>query len=455
MSESDESPLRVEALLSLLGLILLGYVGGAYSQTFRVFPYPQLLESYFGTVGSVARRGLARPGTPQAPAAWQPTWYEEFGVVGDLAGPSGSAYTLYSSAGAPEAHLVNAAGERLHSWKAPFSKVWPEAPHVGDLESPTDFYWRRVHLLPNGDLLALYTAAGGAPQGAGLVRLNRRSEVVWSHAAKTHHDFAVRRDGSIYALAHRFRSPTPTRVGAMEDPPDEILADSVVQLAPDGEEVARVSVLEAFSRSNYRSIIEGQPSAVEAPGEKAWDVLHTSSIAIIGPEFARRHPFAEAGQLLLTCRTVDIVAILDIEQERIVWASRGYWWQPTDAEPLDDGSLMVFDSNGHGGAGLPSRVLKFDPSSERVTWRYSGDREHPFWSREGGSLEVLSSGNLLVTSTLSGRIFEVTPAGEIDWEFRNPARRTVDGRPVVAATWDGQRISAELVRRTELGASAR
>ncbi|MFB6372130.1 MAG: arylsulfotransferase family protein, partial [Bradymonadaceae bacterium] len=224
-------------------------------------------------------------------------------------------------------------------------------------DSPHE-YWRRIHLFDDGSLLALSTTANRAPQGAGLVKLDRESNAIWSYSGRTHHDFDIDSNGDIFALAHRQRTTSREPVSGMPHLPEKVLGDNVVRLSPTGRERERISLLDAMAESTYAPVLQMHPRTVERPGETEWDVLHASSVAVIGPQFAGAHAVADPGDLLLSFRAVDLVAVLDYDRRRISWATRGAWWQPTDADPLPDGDILVFDSNGHGAAGLPSRILK-------------------------------------------------------------------------------------------------
>jgi hypothetical protein len=54
-----------------------------------------------------------------------------------------------------------------------------------------------------------------------------------------------------------------------------------------------------------------------------------------------------------------------------------------------------------------------------------------------GVQQRLPNDNVLITSSMSGRIFEVTRRGEIVWDFHNPMRRRHEGKswtaPIVGA----------------------
>ena len=84
-------------------------------------------------------------------------------------------------------------------------------------------------------------------------------------------------------------------------------------------------------------------------------------------------------------------------------------------------------------------MLELDPATQAITWSYAGDERHPFYSRVRSAQERLPNGNTLVTESDGGRLLEVTPGGEIVWEYVNPERGGVAGELIPIVSW-GQRI---------------
>ena len=96
-----------------------------------------------------------------------------------------------------------------------------------------------------------------------------------------------------------------------------------------------------------------------------------------------------------------------------------------------EGNIMVFDNQG--AAGMPpiylnmfpgSRVLEIDPVSHEIVWQYDASRTgRPFWtffSSFISSARRLPNGNTLICEGMHGRLFQVTPEGQIVWEYINP-----------------------------------
>ena len=123
--------------------------------------------------------------------------------------------------------------------------------------------------------------------------------------------------------------------------------------------------------------------------------------------------------MLISQRTLNQIAVVDLDQEKVVWTMRGSFKGQHDPQVLPNGNLLLFDN---GVATRESAVIEFDPVTSQTRWEYRGNDERPFYSHHCGTVQRLSNENTLVTESAGGRAFEVTPEGEIVWEFHNPHR---------------------------------
>ena len=112
------------------------------------------------------------------------------------------------------------------------------------------------------------------------------------------------------------------------------------------------------------------------------------------------------------------------------------------------GNVLIFDNGGLAGLGAPtpcapngffnatrghSRVLEIDPVTMKVVWSFNDERNFPgveerafsnlLFSEFCSSADRLPNGNTLITDTINARAIEVTPEGEIVWEFLNPGHQ--------------------------------
>ena len=106
------------------------------------------------------------------------------------------------------------------------------------------------------------------------------------------------------------------------------------------------------------------------------------------------------------------------------------------------GNLLLFDDQG--GAGYPptalgiyagSRVLEIDPVTKQIVWEYTGAKSNrPVWtffSSFVSNAQRLPNGNTLIDEGMDGRFFQITPSGDIVWEYvlPYPGTTSAEGKP--------------------------
>ncbi len=328
-------------------------------------------------------------------------------------GPSGSGvrlrsadlafdgYNFYTSGHAPEAILMDMEGRRLHTWTQEFRDVWPDR-DLGDYG--TAEWWRRAYLYPNGDVLAIYDRLG-------LIKIDKSSNLVWSYAGNTHHDIEVMEDGRVYVLEiEELSRPELNPDGTVSD-------DFITVLDAEGKVLSRVSILAAFENSSYASLLDRLP-------ENTSDILHTNTLEVLDGRLESRSPAFKAGNVLISLRNLDVIAVVDMDRQTVVWALAGMWSKQHDPGVLESGNLMLFDNLGHHGF---SKVVEFDPFTQAITWAYEGGPDNDFRSPVLGANQRLPNGNTLITESTRGRAFEVTADGTMVWEFVNPERSGDEG----------------------------
>ena len=89
-----------------------------------------------------------------------------------------------------------------------------------------------------------------------------------------------------------------------------------------------------------------------------------------------------------------------------------------------------------------SRVVEIEPVSREIRWEFHSTPSYPFFSKSGGANTRLENGNILISETRKGRVFEVTPDGEIVWTYLNPARVGKQNQKI-ARIYEMQRLTPE------------
>lgn len=304
---------------------------------------------------------------------------------------------FYCSGHAPEAFLMDMDGNVLHRWGRSFAELWPDADVARDDENTR--WWRRCHLLPDRSILVIF-------EGLGIARLDRDSNPIWQNLNGAHHDLEVLPDGSIWVLTRERRLLPRLGIGR------PVFEDYATQLDASGREVRRVSLLEALEGSGLQGLWD-------RPGPNG-DLFHTNTLAVLDGRAADRRPAFAKGNLLVSMLKLDAIAVVDPDREVAVWTHTGGFRKQHDPKLLDGGNLLLFDNRGPGGD--RSRVLELEPERFETVWEYQGSESNPLFSKQLGTAERLPNGNTLITESDRGRALEVTPSGEIVWEFHNPHR---------------------------------
>ena len=155
-------------------------------------------------------------------------------------------------------------------------------------------------------------------------------------------------------------------------------------------------------------------SVLEEKKNLSLDILHTNHVESFDGRLAARSHLYNQGNLLISMRNINTVAILDGAAQEILWI-----WGPTyltfQHHPtlLDTGNVLVFNNGTE-----TSQVLEVDPLLNKVVWLYEEPGE--FFSLSRGSNQRLANGNTLITESNTGYVLEVTPDKEIVWKFANP-----------------------------------
>jgi hypothetical protein len=413
---------KVLACLSILGLAGLCYVFGAAVMFFQLPSSDFLYQAFTGS------KAWHERGKPELNPFAPPDVEVREGVTVDRPGQTYDGFTLVTTTRGARAALVDMRGKVVHQWELPFSRAWPNPPHVQSPLGDEQVHWFRCHLFPNGDMLTVYQAENDTPSGYGLVKLNKDSQVIWKFEERVHHDLDVDERGTIYTLSHQLKTKAPT---GLEYLPTPYVADSLVVLSPDGQKLASVSIEEAIRDSPYSLLLSTGIAEQATPKDPArlkssfedllqpakGDLFHANSVKVLTEAYARKFPLFQAGQVLISLRSLNCLAVLDVAKRRVVWAALGPWRIQHDADFLDNGHLLVFDNHGWDKG---CRVIEYDPVTQAMPWVYSAADSDPFHAGFRGMKQSLPNGNVLIVDPESRRLFEVTRGKEVVWEYFCP-----------------------------------
>lgn len=129
------------------------------------------------------------------------------------------------------------------------------------------------------------------------------------------------------------------------------------------------------------------------------------------------------GNILVSARHLNTVFIIDKRTGDVVWQySKGLDYQHEasmiEKGRLGEGLILVFNNGTMGVNGYRrSLVQAIDPETKDVEWEYGSEY---FFSSVAGTAQALSGDNVMISSSHGGRIFEISPRGDIVWEWVPP-----------------------------------
>jgi len=268
--------------------------------------------------------------------------------------------------------------------------------------------------------------------------------------AYQHHDISRLPNGNTLVLSN-ISYPLPGFAAP------QVLDDVAYEVDPEGDIVWTWAASDHLDEIGFTA---DELKLVKAT--KNGDYLHVNNLKPVGPN----HWFDEGDQrfapdnLIFDSRSANFIAIIDRKTRKIVW-TLGPHYPPVSEDgsttsrkvprPVDQisgqhdahiipkglpgaGNLLVFDNQGE--AGYPhaavsftggSRVLEINPVTKEIVWQYTGASSgQPGWafrSTHISNARRLPNGATFIDEGQIGRFFQVTPSGDVVWEYINPYPR--------------------------------
>ena len=366
-----------------------------------------------------------------------------------------SGYTVLTPLGEQAAVVIDMNGNVVKQWDG----------YVNSAGGP-------ARILPGGQVIAATGTNPPKQESLALVQQDFDGNVVWRFdrneqiqtrdgetiwALRQHHDWQ-REDfpagyyspaatpaaagANTLVLAHTNLTNAKVAEGAtLED-------DRIIEVSFDGEIVWEWIASDHIDELGFS---DAARAAIASGGRRGvYDWLHINSATYLGPNrwFDAGDERFAPNNVIISSRQASIVAIVGRDGS-IVWRIGPDFSESPELMRIRQiigqhhahmipeglpgaGNIMIFDNGGSSGYGSPSaiaangsgiyaratsRVLEIDPVTLELVWSYNGPS---FFSTNISSAQRLPNGNTLVTEGAGGRLFEVTPGGDIVWEYLHP-----------------------------------
>ena len=344
-------------------------------------------------------------------------------------------YTLFAPMiGCTTTYLIDMEGNLVHKWESDY---------------PPGFY---AMLLPNGNLLR-----GGNMQqkgcnkcniggAAGLVQeIDWDGNVVWEYEMNTptevqHHCFDRMPNGNTLMLGWE-KKTRDEWIAKGRDPKSiptscfyhgfrfmDPWVDFVREVDKAGKTVWEWHVWDHIGPGPHQFNPNYQlPKGV---GDYEWhyDWTHFNTCEYI----------PENDWLLLNSRNFSEFYIIDHKTGQMLyrWGNPSAYGQGRRPNWLDNGDqkvfgnhnatwlgknrVQLFDNGSERAEGNRSAVMEIDITTNKIVWEYETKMSNSFFSHRQGAAQRLPNGNVHITSTHGGHLFEVTQGKAVVWDYVSP-----------------------------------
>ncbi len=379
--------------------------------------------------------------TATAPAAYEAVT-GPLGVLHYTQEKSLGGYVLYTPhVAGSKTYLMDLKGNVVHEW---------------DHDGRQGFM---SELLPNGNLLRGEMGPGSPVTFGGwhgtLREYDWEGRVVWEYTVRdaekvAHHGFDRLPNGNTAILIWEKMS-WEEMIAKGRDPKDPTIykdgfkypdgtvlegvwPDAILEVDPKGTVVWEFHVKDHIGTAkdqwdpNYHLPHGYKPAYFAGP-----DWTHWNSI--------RYNP--KTDQYLVNSRDWGEMYIIDRKTKKLVWRwGNPYAWGggtkeqgyardgdqilfgSHDCRWLPNGNVSIFDNGTMRPSGNYSAAYEIERDGTfnggKIVWSYRTKDANSFYSAYQSAAQKLANGNWQITASRNGHVFEVTPDGEVVWEFLNP-----------------------------------
>lgn len=418
-------------------LCAVAYAYGALSYKFDWWPYSAYLEikrfvaghpeektsladKVLNDIGILPARMLRAP----APLSYPRSEYRRLGGLG--LDDSRDNPLIYLSPAAPRGYrvlygvfvfkgnlhgliMLGPDGKVSHVWKvSQRGTPWEHAPD-------TNSHPHGFEIFRDGSVIVAYD------NGDTLTRYDYCGKVLWRLPGTYHHSIESGDGRTVWVWRQGKRN---AEIPANNDRDGEWT--EAVKMGQTEEWAERIAVADGkiLRTFSIQQVIDANPGIdifglrqIDRAASALWadDPYHLNDIDPLPEGLARFYPQFRAGDLLISARSLDLIAVLDPVSLEVKWWRIGQVRRQHDPDWNRRGTITVFDNDMHR---PPSDIVEIVPGDMSSAALVSG-AEYGFYSYAGGKHEILPGGDVLITSRPRGRVFEVAPDGTVNFDFHN------------------------------------
>jgi len=398
---------KIPLILFIFSIAVLLFVYGMAVMKYQILPY-----SYID-IAIKAAKELNNKAINEKHWYYPKTEFTKKLIV-NKKGEKDSALILFSSMSEDNnisAKIINREGDIIHEWKIDWFKIWPDAKHIPEKDMPKSKPGTHIHgmvLMENGDLIFNF-------DGLGLVRLDICGNVIWKLPYRTHHSVFLDEEDNLWVPGVKPVGDTVFNPNLI--PPYKI--HNILKISLKGEIIEEIDLVDLLKKNNLEGLL--YLSNLDDVGliKVSGDIFHLNDVEIF-PSYMEEGVFKK-GDIMISLRNMSAVIVFSGEDHILRYLSIGNSVRQHDPDFLDGNTISVYDNYNiiTEENKTQSRILLLSAINNQSEVYYKGSNEKPFFSFALGKHQWLPNGNILITESISGRIFEVDSLGNISWEYVN------------------------------------
>lgn len=422
----DAEQTKTSSRVASISILCLFFLAGGLFGAFGMQPVRFMADGFLAT------RTLYLELTQTRPDYLVPIVHPGSGVVTHDPDRASAGLTLVQGLlpGIPQIRLIDMSGREIHRWNVDLFAIWETPGHIVPAQnipkSYLNYHTQGFAVRPDGSILI-------SIGGSGAVNMDRCGKVLWTVDQMVHHSVTADPDGGYWLPNHKPIDQTGDRVsrpGVSREVPgmsreamtramiDSWLSpeDTVLKIDSAGKPEKEFSVLEALFDAGLETAIH------DGRANEPTDPSHLNDLDLVTPALAAKISGVEPGDLLVSLRNMNMLAILDRDDGSLKWHRRGPWVRQHDPDITPEGNIVVFNNRSELGGNITpgSQIISYDPETDQTAVLHPNGPVDAFSSPIMGSHQRLPNGNRLIVESTLGRVFEATPEGDIVWSYVLP-----------------------------------
>ena len=350
--------------------------------------------------------------------------------------------------------IIDNDGLVLHEWPLDIFELWPDMEHVPPWRQPIAEIGGEIvdglEITQDGDIVFNY-------EPFGLFKLGFCGDVKWKIPTYTHHSVHLDQSGNLVVLEQLIQMD-PHRVDLRNGPYKnldvngrvEAFEENVLIVAPDGSILERISINDLLLENGLDGLYYLSAEAVYGVDFKNSDLMHSNDAETFPLDM--EEGFFGRGDVVVSLHNLNTIFVFNIDSRKIKFVHTGSMIMQHDPDFISGNEISVFDNHPtlipqvfrpKRPDTVSSRILIIDALTGKEKVFFQGGKDIPFFSDNAGRHQWLPNGNLLITEARWGRVFELSPEGELVWEYNNILDSGLE-EGLLGITFEGRRLPSEL-----------